>query len=61
MNPTANGLPSYVPPAIVARQPLAATLGVASSGPVLCAHFDKERHAATGPGPGRDPACATVP
>jgi hypothetical protein len=41
MNPTANGLPSYVPPAIVARQPLAATLGVASSGPVLCAHFDK--------------------
>ncbi len=41
MNPTANVLPSYVPPAIVARQALAATLGLGSSDPLPSAVFGK--------------------
>ncbi|MFO1537494.1 MAG: hypothetical protein ACKOVH_06670 [Actinomycetota bacterium] len=33
--------PAYVPPAIAARTPVQATLGPASSGPLVCAYFDK--------------------
>lgn len=33
--------PAYVPPAIAARTPVQATLGSASSGPLVCAYFDK--------------------